>query len=74
MFIDSHIHLDDFVEKNTLEDKLKNAEKHMVNKMIAIGGYDKSNFLSISLSKKYPNKIFATAGYDRIFAKAIIMN
>jgi len=65
MFVDSHIHLDDFVEKNTLEDKLKNAEKHMVNKMIAIGGSDKSNFLSISLSKKYPNKIFATAGYDR---------
>ena len=65
MFIDSHIHLDDFVEKNTLEDKLKNAEKHMVNQMIAIGGSDKSNFLSISLSKKYPNKIFATAGYDR---------
>ena len=39
MFIDSHIHLDDFVEKNTLEDKLKNAEEHMVNKMIAIGKF-----------------------------------
>tara|TARA_B100002019_G_scaffold291561_1_gene312072 strand:- start:757 stop:1527 length:771 start_codon:yes stop_codon:yes gene_type:complete len=65
MFIDSHIHLDDFVEKNILEDKLKNAENHHVNQMIAIGGSDKSNLLSISLSKKYPNKIFATAGYDR---------
>ena len=65
MFIDSHIHLDKFVDDGILDKIIKNAEQNNVQKMISIGGSDDANLLSINLSQKYPNIIYATAGYDR---------
>ncbi len=65
MFIDSHIHLDKFVDDGILDKIIKNAEQNNVQKMISIGGSDDANLLSINLSQKYPNIIYASAGYDR---------
>lgn len=65
MFIDSHIHLDKFVESGILDKIINNAKQNKIQKMISIGGSDESNLLSINLSQKYPEIIYATAGYDR---------
>ena len=61
MFIDSHIHLDKFVDDGILDKIIKNAEQNNVQKMISIGGSDDANLLSISTHlqlcpNSHPNK------------------
>ncbi len=68
MFIDSHVHFDDFVKDETLAKYLENAKEANVNEMVAIGGSTEANTLSLKLARAHPGCIFGCAGYDRDLA------
>ena len=62
--IDTHVHFDGL----GLEDFLpvfKSAYENGVYKIIAVGSAPEANRLALKLANAYPNKVRATAGYDR---------
>jgi len=65
MFIDSHVHFDDFVEDGTFSAVLERAQEAGVGRMVAVGGSSKANQLALKLALEHPDCISATAGYDR---------
>jgi TatD DNase family protein len=68
MFIDTHVHFDNFVEDGSLETILENAEHSKVRKMLAVGGSMAANELSLRLAQEFPGRIFGSVGYDRDLA------
>ena len=65
MFIDTHVHFDDFAADGLLEVILENAENSKIRKMLAVGGSPKANVLSLKMAQDFPRRIFASVGYDR---------
>jgi TatD DNase family protein len=65
MFFDSHVHFDRFSADGSLPTVLEQAEEAGVCQMMAVGGMAPANELAYSLAQKYPNRIYASAGYDR---------
>jgi len=68
MFFDSHVHFDSFVKKGLLDEMLERAQQEHVLEMMAIGGGDEENSLSLRLAKEYPNRIYSCVGFDRDLA------
>lgn len=69
MFIDTHVHFDDFHADGSVSDLLARAREAVVAQMIAVGGSIESNRLAIQLAAEHEQRIFATAGLDRDLAK-----
>lgn len=69
MFTDTHFHLDDFGANGEIEAIVARASEAGVNRMVAIGGRDSANRLSVSTARSYPGALFATVGYDRDVAE-----
>lgn len=68
MWIDTHVHFDDFVKDGSLKAILERAGSAKVFKMIAIGGSPEANELAQRLAEDFPKRIYAAAGYDRHLA------
>ena len=64
-WFDSHLHFDSFVEKDRLDDLLQNAEEAGVTRITAIGGSIDANALAVRLAGEYPERIYASVGFDR---------
>lgn len=69
MFIDTHVHFDDFQADGSLADLLARAEAASVGQMVAVGGSFESNQLAINLAHEHQGRIFASAGLNRDLAK-----
>ena len=65
MLIDSHVHFDLFKEEKCIAEVVQRAQDAGVEHVVAIGGTEHANQLTVELSKEYPNSISATVGYDR---------
>ncbi|MBN2704775.1 MAG: TatD family hydrolase [Pontiellaceae bacterium] len=65
MFVDTHVHFDQFVKDGSFSERLKNAREAKVLEMVAIGGSSEANALSLQLAKDHPGCIFGCAGLDR---------
>ena len=65
MWFDSHTHFDRFVEQDRLDALLEKAMDAKVSQMLAVGGSEAANTLSCNLANKFPDMIYASAGYDR---------
>lgn len=70
MFLDTHVHFDDFVKDGTLDGVLERAAAAGVSRMLAVGGSPEANALAQELAGTFPAQIFAAAGYDRHLAEA----
>ncbi len=70
MFIDTHVHFDDFQEDGSIADLLERAKEAKVSQMIAVGGSIESNNLAISLAESKQGQIFAAVGLNRDLANS----
>ena len=68
MFIDTHVHFDNFVEDGTFDAVLENAAAANVRKMLAVGGSPAANALALRLAERFDGRIFGSVGYDRDLA------
>lgn len=62
---DSHFHADDFVSEAILPELMAECDAQGVGILIAIGGEDAANQTARDVARRYPGRVFATAGYDR---------
>lgn len=62
--IDSHAHLDVFVQAGDVESMLDRAREAGVLRIVAIGGTPDANRTAVTLAERHP-EIIATVGYDR---------
>lgn len=69
MFVDTHVHFDDFQAEGSVAELLSRAQEASVSQMIAVGGSLESNKLAIELARAHEHRIFATAGLNRDLAK-----
>jgi TatD DNase family protein len=69
MFVDTHVHFDEFQKEGSVADLLKRASEASVSQMIAVGGSLESNKLAIDLAHEHEGRVFAAAGLDRYIAK-----
>jgi TatD DNase family protein len=70
VFVDTHVHFDDFQAEGSVADLLTRAKEASVLQMVAVGGSIESNALAINLAREHERRIFATAGLNRDLAKA----
>ncbi len=68
MFFDTHVHFDEFVEDRTLSAVLDRAANSNVSNLLAVGGSPKANQMAQHIAENYPDRIYASAGYDRDLA------
>jgi TatD DNase family protein len=65
MLFDSHLHFDTFHEAGEVDAVLSRAREAGVTRMVAIGGTSSANRLAVDLARMHPERIAASAGYDR---------
>lgn len=70
MFIDTHVHFDNFVEDGSLDSILENASASNVQNMLAVGGSPEANVLALQLAERFAGRIAGSVGYDRDLAGA----
>lgn len=72
MYFDTHVHFDEFVKDGSLGSALERAEAADVWNLLAVGGSPDANELAQRLAGAFPGRIFASAGYDRDLAGAMV--
>lgn len=62
MFIDTHVHFDGMED---VDGVIERAVAAGIVKMVAVGGSQRGNAMAVELVRKHPDRIIATAGFDR---------
>ncbi len=65
MLIDTHAHLDAYLQSGEWSAVLGRAQAAGVGRIVAVGHHPESNRLAVALAKQHPAAVSAAIGYDR---------